>query len=235
LQLTLKDVSLWNAGLILFGHNEREATDLSYGKRSELIDHGVTHGVDGLVTMVGVRFTTSRCVAEKAVDLVFRKLGKEKPKSWTATTRISGGQLSCFDEFLQSSVEKGPPALPAETMRALVYNHGSEYRKVLQYVDENPVWGETLPGSTTIKAEVAYAVDREMAQRLGDVVFRRTDLGTGGNPGEAALRACADIMAPKLGWDQVRVQKEMDEVRTAFPFQLRQRPLEHPSRGGVKS
>jgi glycerol-3-phosphate dehydrogenase len=56
-----------------------------------------------------------------------------------------------------------------------------------------------------------------MALKLGDVVFRRTDLGSGGHPGEAALKEAAYIMAKELDWDHHRVQAELDEVRESYP------------------
>ena len=61
-----------------------------------------------------------------------------------------------------------------------------------------------------------HAVRQEMAMKLGDVVYRRTDLGTGDFPGEDALRNCADLMASELGWDEARIQREMDDVRGTF-------------------
>jgi glycerol-3-phosphate dehydrogenase len=217
LGLTLKDVSMWNAGLTLFGENEPGATDLSYGKRSLIIDHAKDHGLEGLVTLIGVRFTTARGVATKAINLVFEKLGRKLPKSATAVTPIYGGQIECFDEFLHQATEQRPPGLCAEVMPAMLHNHGSAYPEVLKYIDENPTWVETVGTSKVIKAEVVHAVRKEMAQKLGDVVFRRTDLGTGEHPGEAALRTCAGLMAAELEWDEGRVQKELAEVRAVFP------------------
>jgi glycerol-3-phosphate dehydrogenase len=52
---------------------------------------------------------------------------------------------------------------------------------------------------------------------LGDVVFRRTDLGTGGNPGEDALRACAELMGAQFGWNAARIRQELAEVEAQFP------------------
>jgi glycerol-3-phosphate dehydrogenase len=49
---------------------------------------------------------------------------------------------------------------------------------------------------------------------LGDVIFRRTDLAGGRHPGEAALQACADLMATELGWTASRRERELAEVRT---------------------
>jgi glycerol-3-phosphate dehydrogenase len=63
-----------------------------------------------------------------------------------------------------------------------------------------------------------------MARKLGDVVFRRTDLGTGGHPGDDALRTCADLMADELGWDGRRIRCELEAVRDVFPGYAGARP-----------
>ncbi|MFQ5705733.1 MAG: FAD-dependent oxidoreductase [Gemmatimonadales bacterium] len=225
LALTLRDVSIWNAGLVLFGNNQPGAGDLSYGKRSILIDHAKDHGVEGLVTMIGVRYTTARGVAEKAIDLVFRKVKKQPPKAVTAATPIYGGRIEHFDEFLHHATGQTPSAVNLEVMHALLQNHGSEYKEILKYVDQDPKCAETLPGSTVTKAEVVHAVREEMAQKLGDTVFRRTDLGTGGDPGEPALRECAALMASECGWDEGRVRDELAEVRAAFPHACAKEPV----------
>jgi glycerol-3-phosphate dehydrogenase len=107
--------------------------------------------------------------------------------------------------------------LTPAVMRALVHNHGSAYREVLRYFDADPRWGEPLGASTVLKAEVVHAVREEMAQKLADVVFRRTDLGTGGYPGEAALMQCAELMALELGWTESRLRQELAEVNAVFP------------------
>ncbi|HZW37247.1 MAG TPA: glycerol-3-phosphate dehydrogenase C-terminal domain-containing protein, partial [Candidatus Deferrimicrobiaceae bacterium] len=83
-------------------------------------------------------------------------------------------------------------------------------------IGENPELAQRVGNSTVLKAEVVHAVREEMAAALGDVVFRRTDLGTGGYPGEEALRACAGLMASELGWDGNRVRGEIEEVKKEF-------------------
>ena len=217
LHLTLSDVSMWNAGLVLFGENKPGATDLSYGKRSRIVDHARVHGVQGLVTLIGIRYTTARGDAAKAVDLLCEQLGRKTRRPATAKMPIYGGQIDYFAPFLRQAIEERPPAVSMAAMHSLVHGHGSEYSRVLHHLQENPHWAETLGDSTVLKAEVVQAVREEMAQKLGDVVFRRTDLGTGGHPGEEALRICADLMAGELGWDEARRQKELQEVQTAFP------------------
>lgn len=217
LELTLQDISMWNAGLILFGDNNSNDTNLSFGKRSLVIDHVEDYRVDGLITVIGVRYTTARGIAEKAINLTFKKLGKKPPKSRTAVTPIYGGQIECFEDYLNKAIQQRPCSLSKEVMPSLICNYGSAYSHVLKYIEEDPSWAEPVGTSKVIGAEVVHAVREEMAQKLADVVFRRTDLGTGEHPGEIALQTCAQLMASELAWNECRMQKELDEVRTVFP------------------
>ncbi|MCE5242578.1 MAG: glycerol-3-phosphate dehydrogenase/oxidase [Syntrophobacteraceae bacterium] len=215
--ITLEDVSMINTGLTLFGENSEGAEDLSFGKRSLLIDHAREYGVEGLVTLIGVRATTARGMAEKAVDLIFRKLGKAPAASRTSTTRIYGGKIDDFEGFLQQAGRQNGNPRSMEVMRHLAHNYGARYGEVLRYTGENPAWGATLGESQVIGAEVVHAVREEMAQKLEDVVFRRTDLGTGAYPGESSLRACTAVMADEMKWDEARREREIREVMSHFP------------------
>jgi glycerol-3-phosphate dehydrogenase len=69
-----------------------------------------------------------------------------------------------------------------------------------------------LPGSSITYAEIAYTVREEMAERMADVMFRRTDLGTAAHPGEPALRALQDFLTRELGWSAQRAADERQAV-----------------------
>jgi len=64
---------------------------------------------------------------------------------------------------------------------------------------------EDLP----LEAQVAQAVNREMAQRLADFLFVSTYLGYGHSWDASALRPYADAMANLLGWDPGRSDQEI--------------------------
>jgi glycerol-3-phosphate dehydrogenase len=119
-------------------------------------------------------------------------------------------------DFLNVAIRRHSTKLTAEQISALVYNYGSQYMSVLKYVDEIPSGSGSIGKSATLKAEIVHAVREEMAQRLSDVVFRRTDLGTGQIPGRAVLQVCAEIIAREFGWDQNRIEKEIQSAETAF-------------------
>jgi glycerol-3-phosphate dehydrogenase len=215
--LTLDDVAMVYAGLLPFGQNDAGAVDLSFGKRSHLIDHETADGIPGLVSAISIRFTTARGLAEQAVDLVFRKLGKTPPPCATEHTSLHGAQFDRFAELVRD-VETALGAPDDERVPLhLAHNHGSAYGDVLRVADTKPRGREPIAGTDTLRAEVIHAVREEMALTLADCLFRRTDLGPGGNPGEAALAETADLMAAELGWTPERRARELAEVRARYP------------------
>jgi glycerol-3-phosphate dehydrogenase len=216
LRLKVNDVSNWMAGLVLFGEEQVSEKDLRYGHRSQIINHYEKDGIQGLITLIGVRFTTARGMAEKTVNLVFKKLGKKYVKSNTAVTPIYGGQIESFKKLTLRATEERPLAVSKNLIPDLLHKHGSAYQEIFNYIINDPSRAETVGNSNVIKAEVTHAVRKEMAQKLTDVVLRRTDLGTGGYPGKDVLIDCANIMTTELGWSQTRLQEELGEVEKEF-------------------
>jgi len=215
--ITLDDVAMVYAGLLPFGQNDAGAVDLSFGKRSHLIDHEAADGVKGLVSAISIRFTTARGLAEQATDLVFRKLGKAPPPCPTQHTPLLGAR---FDRFtgLAQTISAALGVAPGDGAAShLAHNHGSAYGDVLRVAETVPRGREHIAGSDTLRAEVVHAVREEMALTLADCVFRRTDLGTGGNPGDAALDETADLMAEELGWTPEHRARELAGVLARYP------------------
>ena len=219
LHITMDDVSMVNTGLILFG-DERNQGDggraHSFGKRSILIDHEKEDKLEGLLSLIGVRATMARKEAEKTVDLILQRFGKMAKSSETSDTTIYGGKIEKFHEFVKQATDIEHFKIEPRVIRALIHNYGSEYNGVLKYASENKALAETVGNSTVLKAEVIHAVREEMAQKLEDVVFRRTDLGTAINPGKAAVRSCAELVAKELDWDEKKLQREQKEVNAIF-------------------
>jgi glycerol-3-phosphate dehydrogenase len=63
-------------------------------RHGEIIDHYKAHEIGGLVSVIGVKYTTARLVGEQTTDLVFRKLGRVPPQCRTATTLLPGARDS---------------------------------------------------------------------------------------------------------------------------------------------
>lgn len=218
LHITIDDVSMVNTGLILFGDKKNQVGGRahSFGKRSILIDHEREDKLEGLLTLIGVRATMARKEAEKTVDLILKKLGKKAQASKTSDTTIYGGKIENFQALVEQATDIEDLNIEPRIIRALIHNYGSEYNEVLKYAKENPGWAEPVENSTVLKAEVIHSVREEMAQRLEDVVFRRTDLGTAINPGKDSLRSCAELMAKELEWNQQKLKGEKEKVSAIF-------------------
>ncbi len=217
LKLTSQDVVMWNAGLVPFGDNDDDAENLSYGKRSHLTDHKLADGLDGLVTLIGIRYTTARGDTAKAIDMVCAKLGKTAKRAPTDYSPVFGGDIADFDELVEETFRNQMLGLTKNCVRSITHNHGTGANDVLSLAEKQKWMADVLGETQVLKAEVVYAVRNEMAQTLGDIVFRRTDLATGGNPGTEVLHECANILATELGWDDGRVQDEIAKVLQRFP------------------
>ena len=55
-----------------------------------------------------------------------------------------------------------------------------------------------------------------MAQKLSDVVLRRTEMGTERCPDRLTLDVVAAMMGSELGWSEARRQAEIDETLRAY-------------------
>jgi glycerol-3-phosphate dehydrogenase len=67
-----------------------------------------------------------------------------------------------------------------------------------------------VPGLPYLMAEALYAVQHEMALSLSDVLVRRThiiyEMQSGGIE---QARAVAQLMAPRLGWNEIEIERQV--------------------------
>jgi glycerol-3-phosphate dehydrogenase len=208
LQLSPSEVTFANCGLVPFGETAT-ATELSFGKESRLIDHRAAHGVTGLVSLVGIRFTTARADAARALEMLLRQLPQAPSTVDTARLPLAGGEIADFAAFESQALRTKPASVNAGSMRALLRNHGTRYARVLRSQESHDDIGARIPDTTTLVAEIHYAIENEMAMKLEDVVMRRTELAAGSHPGRRALEVTARKMAQHLQWSDSRVRDEL--------------------------
>ncbi|TDI81674.1 MAG: glycerol-3-phosphate dehydrogenase/oxidase [Caldithrix sp.] len=215
--LRREDVAFFYGGMLPADEDQKAGEDVRLLKNYQIIDHAKDSGVEGLISVVGVKFTTARDVAVKTVDCAIEKLGKSPVKSLTCTTLIFGGDIGNFENFIDAEKSKAPHRLSENSIEHLVLNYGSEYPEILKYGEENQEFIRPIsPDSEILQAEVIYAVREEMAIKLADVVRRRTELGTAGCPEDAVLRVCADLVGHELGWDEQKRQAEIEETKQIY-------------------
>jgi glycerol-3-phosphate dehydrogenase len=199
LELRMDEIRMIYTGLILFGSRQEQgsAAKHSFSKRALIHDHAA-EGIDGLVTVVGDRATVARRVADKTLNLVAARLGDTAARKAPELQPVHGGEFDDFAALVEEIARKLPgPSRHAAT--ALAHNYGSRYTDVLACATQ-PSHLDTLADSKVLAAEVLHAVRHELATSLEDIVIRRTELGSAGDPGPAALATAAGLATAELGW-----------------------------------
>jgi glycerol-3-phosphate dehydrogenase len=178
----------------------RKSVDIS--RRAELYETS-----SGLVTITGGKLTTWRRMAKMAVDRIVEREGRE---------------ASCRTEEIPLGMPVDPAELPEvegvdqEAREHLAARYGHAAGDVLELVRSEPELGRRIsPALPDVAAEAAFAVQREQARSVGDVLLRRTRLGlldarwlcADGSEGPAVV---ARAMAGELGWDEARVHTEVE-------------------------
>jgi glycerol-3-phosphate dehydrogenase len=211
--LTLDDVRLVHSGL-LPAVSSPAADAVVLEKHYRLVDHARENGVPGLMSVLGVKWTTARDVAERAVNLAFRLLGHRPPPARTALVPLPGGDIEEWDSFLETAeAASRPEGLPPGLARRLATRYGTLWRRLRSHARDTPeLLQEVASGAGVTGVEVLHAVREEMALTLADVVRRRTDLGTAGPPEPAALEATARLVAREMDWDDHRRERETQAV-----------------------
>ncbi len=209
-KLNREEISFVHGGMLPTTNVNPKTGEPVLAKHYQIFDHSQT-GLLGLISVVGVKYTTARDVAEKVVNYLFKSLGKKSPKSVSSVTTIYGGEIENFNAFLQNAIlENKSKGLTESTIRRLVYNYGSAYPEVINYLD-NPE-----SELAVIKAEIFYAIHQEMAHKLSDVILRRTELGSAGYPGDEIIQFCAEVMSKELDWNSEKLQQEVQEIKNIF-------------------
>jgi glycerol-3-phosphate dehydrogenase len=127
------------------------AGDVRLIKRPQILDHCTEGGLEGLISVIGVKFTEARRVAEGGVNLVFRKLGRAPSKSTTAMTPVHGGRMEQFSAFVDREMRKTCKGLSAEAICYLIWRYGAEYPRVLRYLHAQPASPPAISGTSVLQ------------------------------------------------------------------------------------
>jgi glycerol-3-phosphate dehydrogenase len=212
LDLTLRDVTLIHRGVVPAAVR---GSKISLEGHDLVRDHA-SQGVEGLVSVVGTKYTTARAVAERVTDLVLRKSGRASTACRTASVALPGGGLRDVGLAIADARRDHDAGLPSDTIPHLIAAYGSRYRDVLDIADR-PEWRKRIAKeSPVIGAELVWAVRKEMAITLADAVIRRTPLGALGYPGDDALERAAAIVGAERKWSDVQRRDEIESVKRFY-------------------
>ena len=94
-----------------------------------IIDHSRSDHIDGLISVAGVKYTTARNVAEKTINIAFKKLGREPSPSISAVTRLPGGDIEDYSGLVAQAELKNIP-------EQLIKDFGTKYTAIIDNSDD---------------------------------------------------------------------------------------------------
>ncbi len=178
-------------------------------RRHIVRDHRGNGGPAGLLSVVGGKLTTYRELAEVTTDAVLGLLDRQSPPSRTAEEPLPGARGT--DPAVSLS------KLPEPMASHLRDVYGTRAIDVLALTDADPALAAEIDAATgAIAAEAAWAIRREGARALPDILLRRTMIGLNPDVGLGALDAVADVARRILGWDDARTVAEKASYRATI-------------------
>ncbi len=202
--LTAADLSGAYAGVrpLISTGDPKKSVDIS--RKAELYETS-----SGMITITGGKLTTWRHMAQRTVDRIVEREGREAP---CRTTEIPLGMPLAPGEL------DGHPELDDAQRAHLAGRYGHAAVDVMRMAEEGgPELAERIvPDLPDLLVEAPFAARREQARSLEDALLRRTRLGlldarTLCAPGSPAARRVAEAMAAELGWDGARVEAELEQ------------------------
>lgn len=174
-------------------------------------------GMRGVFSVVGVKYTAVRQVAEKVIAPMFQMWGKSSPSARSGTTAVYGGGIERLRKLVEAEMTKHSHDLSAKAIQHLVQNYGSAYSEVtanfknVHRTDREEPW-------VVLRAEILHGVRSEMAQKLTDSVCRRIEIGSAANPGDDMIVSCGNVMHDELDWTSGKTQQEIQEARAVYAW-----------------
>ena len=200
-------VSTWAGLRPLFREDGKHESDVNR-------EHRILEPRLGLLAVAGGKLTTYRSMAAEIVDRAYSLLGGDgAPPSATAEAPLPGAPSWSWEERLDSPEAESlrtQHGLPPEAVDHLVSTYGSRALEAVGRDPDGPI-AESLPHRW---AEIDFAIEKEMALRLDDVLIRRTQLFHRA-PDQALdlARPVALRMADRLGWSDHRIEEEVSRYR----------------------
>lgn len=212
LTLTRERITLVHRGLVPAAVAPGNPPDL----RSDpaIYDHE-QDGAPGAMTLVGVKYTTARALAERAVDLAARRLRRRVRPSTTAITVLPCAGFADHEGLAIETARRSDLDLPPPVLSRLSTLYGERSADIVRLMAARPTLQEPV-GDTATAAEIIHVIGNEMAIHLSDIVVRRMGLGAAGHPGAGVLVQCANIAGAELAWTEAQKAQEIAAVEELY-------------------
>jgi len=122
----------------------------------------------------GGKITTYRKLAEAAVNKIVPYFENTGP-AWTENAPLPGGDFTHL-AVLTNAITKQYPWLPLKLRTRMIRNYGTRITDVLGAASSLQSLGQMF-GADLYEQEVNFLIEREWANKVEDIIWRRTKLG----------------------------------------------------------
>lgn len=183
-------------------------------RKYEVYDNAVD-GIQGMITVEGGKYTTSRSLAREVLRVISAKLNRVLSDAVSDNLYLSGCEIRDMKQFMIRQ-HLNYKDFSRETVEYISRNYGTESQIVFRIARGDSRYAEVISHDGELLAEVVYAIQYESAMTLCDIMLRRTGTGTLGNPGRVVTEKVASLAAEMLGWDERRKEEETASLMKVY-------------------
>jgi glycerol-3-phosphate dehydrogenase len=180
----------------------------SISRRHSLHDHAA-EGAAGMISVIGGKLTTAASLARECA----RKIGivVPEPKS------IGVVNTPLFTAALESLVRDVALIgnIDASSAQGLVSRHGERATAIAQLIGlDDRLRDPIVTNSSYLLAEAAFAVQREAAITLADILLRRVPVALGPDWSDDTAHEAASKIGDIFGWTAENTERELGAFHT---------------------
>ncbi len=164
-----------------------------------------------ILNVIAIKYTTAGDLAGS----VLNRISPDAKVNRDYNDRLVGADADNLISYKMDIQKKWGESIGEKEIDRLLTNYGTESNMILDLASKINNTG--ISKESIIMAETKFAIRHEMALKLSDIIFRRTDLGTAGVVKEDTLTMIADTMKDELNWSTQRAFQEKEDVRKTYP------------------
>ena len=174
----------------------------------------------GLVSVLGGKYTTYRLMAKQAVDLISRRLRPTPERCLTDQV----GLLEPAHPVALNRWQDVTARLAPDLLARLLTRYGTGAFRILELLAFDPQLAQPVcPHHDVLQAELVYAIREELACTVSDVLFRRTRMAYSACQGLDLLSTITELFQRygRLSREQVEEQVEQYQQQLAAGLAFR--------------
>lgn len=171
----------------------------------QIIDHAKTDQIAGYITALGAKYTTGRKLSLLTLKLAAKKLNKPSPV--IDKIKLHNSSYGNLKQFKRAKLDQYQDKLSAELILHLIDVYGSDVDDFIASLSQ-PLLQPICSKQPDIMGQIKWAVDKEQAHLLRDVLFGRTSLGLLGIT-NSEISNVVQFMSEQLDWSDEFQQQQL--------------------------